>query len=108
MRNCNDSRPPISCRNIRQAPMRTSRSWLAKRAPRLARAARSACCRPSPGIVRAACAKTIWRAAIGERRLSAIPGRLRKKVNWKPMSGSGASRAPVTYHHSVRKSGCAP
>ncbi|EXI68299.1 MAG: hypothetical protein AW07_04433 [Candidatus Accumulibacter sp. SK-11] len=88
--------------------MLTSRSSVAKRAPRLARAARSACCRPSPGTVSAACAKTIWRAAIGERKPSAIPGRLRKKVSWKPTSACGASRAPVTYHHSVRKSGWAP
>jgi hypothetical protein len=64
--------------------------------------------RRSPGMVSAACAKTIWRAAIGERSASAIPGRLRKKVSWKPTSASGESSAPVTYHHSVRNSGCAP
>ncbi len=33
----------------------------------------------------------------------------RKKVIWKPIGlPSGVLSQPVTYHHSVRKSGCAP
>jgi hypothetical protein len=52
-----------SCRYIRQAPIETSQSRLEKLAPRLARAARSAWRRRSPGMVSAA-----WRRGSGARQ----------------------------------------
>jgi len=35
-------------------------------------------------------------------------GRVRKNVTWKPSGPASVSSQPVMYHHSVRKSGCAP
>src|SRR6185312_9216668 len=61
------------------------------------------------GSAIAACAN---RSCFGAKRLvlaSATPGRLRKKVIWKPQSRPCGSRShPVTYHHSLRNAGCAP
>jgi hypothetical protein len=38
-----------------------------------------------------------------------VASRERKNVTWKPSSSpSAVFSQPVTYHHSVRKSGCAP
>jgi hypothetical protein len=101
------SPPACSCRCIRQAPIETSRSRLEKLAPRLARAARSACAAArregQRGMREEDLARGNRRAQrFGGSRPAAEEGELKADV------GFGESSAPVTYHHSVRKSGCAP
>jgi len=50
-----------------------------------------------------------WRGAKWLGLALLAPVRLRKKVTWKPSGRlSGVSTQPVTYHHSVRKSGWGP
>ena len=63
----------------------------------------------SYGSAIAACPNRICRAANRLGFVSPRPDRTRKNVTWKPIGWASSSwTQPVTYHHSMRKSGCAP
>jgi hypothetical protein len=84
-----------SSRNIRQAPMCTSQSLTRKAGAEIGARGAFAVHSRSPGMVSAACAKRIWRAASGERSVSARPGpaakegQLKTDIGLRRIEGAG-------------------